>query len=496
MRSFFYQEQWERLQESPTTNDLESLVQRVASSFVDRYYYSDEYNREYINLLCEMATYFKKSELNQIAAQALFGIVIERLCDDFEELQTETYNRVICQVVNFLCELPEGQEIQSQLSDFDLHTEELLYERIETIRLSPDRKLQASIKPKKVLVLSRVTIGADVAITSVICKRVSKFYPEAEIIVFGNAKLKQVFGSLSGLKVHELSYSRRGGLLERFLTWLDLLKKTRAEIVGLSPAEFLLIDPDSRLTQLGVLPLVPLQNYCFFNSRGSKEYSVTASISELTNLWLDNILGEKEFCYPSVWPESSNLQNAKQFRKTIDPGGSTTLITLNFGVGGNTRKRVGGNFEVELVVALLRQPNIRLILDLGFGEEEQGRIKAIMRTVQQQGATVQALNFGEIGKIKTSSHLLGVECTIGEIAALIAVSDEFIGYDSACQHIAAAEQVKTYTVFAGTTNVRFIRRWHASGTNTSEIIYVDTISKDSNIDNTDIIGRLLDLRQS
>ena len=256
MRSFFYQEQWERLQESPTTNDLESLAQRVASSFVDRYYYSDEYNREYINLLCEMATYFKKSELNQIAAQALFGIVIERLCDDFEELQTETYNRVICQVVNFLCELPEGQDIQSQLSDFDLHTEELLYERIETIRLSPDRKLQASIKPKKVLVLSRVTIGADVAITSVICKRVSKFYPEAEIIVFGNAKLKQVFGSLSGLKVHELSYSRRGGLLERFLTWLDLLKKTRAEIVGLSPAEFLLIDPDSRLTQLGVLPLV------------------------------------------------------------------------------------------------------------------------------------------------------------------------------------------------------------------------------------------------
>ena len=182
MRSFFYQEQWGRLQESPTTNDLESLAQRVASSFVDRYYYSDEYNREYINLLCEMATYFKKSKLNQIAAQALFGIVIERLCDDFEELQTETYNRVICQVVSFLCELPEGQEIQSQLSDFDLHTEELLYERIETIRLSPDRKLQASIKPKKVLVLSRVTIGADVAITSVICKRVSNFYPEAEII--------------------------------------------------------------------------------------------------------------------------------------------------------------------------------------------------------------------------------------------------------------------------------------------------------------------------
>jgi len=83
-----------------------------------------------------------------------------------------------------------------------------------------------------------------------------------------------------------------------------------------------------------------------------------------------------------------------------------------------------------------------------------------------------------------------------EITALIALSDEFIGYDSACQHIAAAQKVKTYTVFAGTTNVRFIRRWKACGSDTSEIIFVDTISKDSHIDNADIIGRLLDLRSS
>jgi ADP-heptose:LPS heptosyltransferase len=85
---------------------------------------------------------------------------------------------------------------------------------------------------------------------------------------------------------------------------------------------------------------------------------------------------------------------------------------------------------------------------------------------------------------------------VGEITALIALSDEFIGYDSACQHIAAAQKVKTYTVFAGTTNVRFIRRWKACGSDTSEIIFVDTISKDSHIDNADIIGRLLDLRSS
>ena len=496
MRPLFYQEQWQQLQKSPTAKDIESLAQRIASSFVDRYYYSDEYNREYIHLLCEMATHFKESELNQIAARVLFGTVIERLCDDFEELQTETYNRLICQVVNFLCEHPQGQEIKSELSDFELPNEELLYERIENIRLSQDRQLQSSIKPEKILVLSRVTIGADVAITSVICKRVSKFYPEADIIVFGDAKLKQVFGSRSDFKVHELSYSRRGGLIERFLVWLKLLKEIRTHIAGLSPSQFLLIDPDSRLTQLGVLPLVPLQNYCFFNSRGKKGSSATASVSELTNLWLDNMLGEHEFCYPSVWPEYEKLKLAKQLRKAIDPEGLATVITLNFGVGGNIRKRVEGNFETELVQSLLQHPNIRLILDLGFGEEEQDRAKAIIRCVQQQGIPVQTLDFGELENAKPDSRLLGLNCTVGEITALIALSDEFIGYDSACQHIAAAQKVKTYTVFAGTTNVRFIRRWKACGSDTSEIIFVDTISKDSHIDNADIIGRLLDLRSS
>ena len=81
------------------------------------------------------------------------------------------------------------------------------------------------------------------------------------------------------------------------------------------------------------------------------------------------------------------------------------------------------------------------------------------------------------------------------MAALISASDEFIGYDSACQHIAAAAGIRTFTIFAGTNNVRFIRRWHASGPNTSEIIYVDTVSKHEQVDHDEIIARLQDLRQ-
>lgn len=491
MRPAFYQEKWEQLKRTPESDALESLSQRIASSFVDRYFYSDEYNSGYIQLLCEMATHFSDPAQNQIAARALFGIIIERLCDDFEELQTETYNRLISQVVTFLRKLPEGTELNTELNNFHLETEEQLYQRIESIRLNPDEKLPTTLQPKKILILSRITIGADVAISSVICQRVARLFPDATIAVIGNAKLSQVFSEGSGIKIHALQYARRGGLLERFLVWLDLLGEVRKELADLSTGEYLVLDPDSRLTQLGVLPLVANENYRFFNSRGKQSYPAKASISELTNLWLDNILGHDQFCFPKIWPDKASLASASQLRKSSD---GKKLITLNLGVGGNARKRVRGEFEAELVLRLLAEDDVRIILDLGFGEEERLRSEAILAAAKKQNFKTRELGFRNLDAVDEDCQLIGVECSVAEIAALIACSDEFIGYDSACQHIAAAEGVRTYTIFAGSNNVRFIRRWHACGPNTSEIVYVDTLSKHEAIDNQEIIARLMDLR--
>jgi len=494
LKSNYYQEQWQDLKESADSQQLDSLAKRVASSFIDRYYYSDEYNREHIHLLCEMATHFVDESLNQIAARALFGTVIERLCDDFEELQTETYNRLICQVVNYLCHIPEGREMESELCSFHLRTEEQLYQRVESIRLTPDRRLSGIVRPKKILILSRVTIGADVAITSVICQRVAQFFPEAEVVVIGNGKLKQIFASEANIQVHELNYARRGGLLEKFQVWLQLLTEVRRIIANLSSVEFLILDPDSRLTQLGVLPLVPLQNYRFFNSRGKKESSKHASMAQLTNQWLDNILGKEDFCYPKVWPASSNLESAEKFRLNIDTNERFTVITVNLGVGGNERKRVPSEFEKELLLTLLKEPNTKIVLDLGFGHQERAQSSSLLQAAHEAGITTAETTFSEMLQINSSARLIGIECSIGEISALINQSDEFIGYDSACQHIAAAQGIKTFTIFAGTNNVRFIRRWQACGENTSEIIYVDTLSKDGYIDNEDIIATLMDFR--
>ena len=494
MRPAYYQEQWKLLSNSTDVEAIDSLAQRIASSFLDRYFYSDEYNAAYINLLCEMATTFASDELNQLASRALFGIIIERLCDDFEELQTETYNRLISQVVDFLRRLPDGNELDRELNNFQLFTEDQLYQRIESIRLSPDEKIPTTLQPNKVIILSRITIGADVAITSVICQRVSQAYPNARITVAGDAKLKQIFSDQSGVRIHELHYARRGGLLERFLVWLDLLKEIRNEIGDLDAHEFLVLDPDSRLTQLGVLPLVSAGNYRFFNSRGKAGYPAKASISELTNLWLDNILGHDNFCFPQVWPDQFALQQARLLRSVFDPQSKLNLVSINFGVGGNPRKLVEGSFESLVVLALLNEPSNRIVLDLGFGKEEKQRSETILSAAEQEGYRVQELTFNTLAAIQPETRLVGVQCSVAEISALISNSDEFVGYDSACQHIAAAQGVRTFTVFAGTNNVKFIRRWRACGPDVSEIVYVDTLSKHNPIEDAEIVERLMDLR--
>jgi len=496
MRPAYYQEQWDILkaQRSPHPEQLKSLAQRIAATFVDRYFYSDEYNERYIHLICQMATYFEDPNLNQIGARTLFGVIVERLCDDFEDLQTETYNRLICQVAGFLRTLPGGARLDAQLNVFHLQTEEQLYQRIESIRLSPDMPLPDGLHPKKILILSRVTIGADVAVTSVICQRLACAYPGAEIVVLGNAKLRQIMAPYSGLRIRELHYARHGGLVERFSVWLDLVANVQEELWGLGEGEYLVFDPDSRLTQLGVLPLVPDRWYRFFNSRGKPGYPVKGSISTLANVWLDAVLGQGEFSYPQVWIAQQQIEASTRFVRAQSQGGARRVITLNLGVGGNMRKRVEGEFEAELVLRLLQEPDTTVLLDMGFGEEETQRSRQLLERAAAAGFTTQALCFADLPAADPQARLLGIECDVGEIAALIARSDEFIGYDSACQHIGAALGVRTCTVFAGTSNARFIRRWHASGPNTSEILYVDTLSREHQIIVEELLQRLQDLR--
>lgn len=494
MSNLSYKQRWLELQKS--NNDPESLIRlsrQIAYSFLDLYLKDCHYEGDFINLLCEMMTFSTDPQLNNPGVQALFGIIIERLCDDFETLQTETYNRVMTQVISYCRTIPDGNKLNDQLNKFGLYSDKDLLQRINRIRRNGNR-LADKKNIKKILILSRVTIGADVAITSIIIQRLNEMYPAAEIILIGNSKLGEVYGDNAWIRISEISYSRKGGLMSRLVSWQRMLEIIENESLNLQPDQIVLIDPDSRISQLGVLPLVPEINYYFFDSRSDTSFNQKMSMVELTNSWINDITDSKEFRYPKVWIPDEYLRTAGQLFNNLRDQGIEKIIVANFGVGGNTRKSVGRNFEKKLLTTLLQNPNTVILLDKGFGDQERSYINSLIEEIDQEGYPTMHMKFASRPKELINRGIIGIESGIGEIAALIALADEFIGYDSACQHISAALGTPCLTIFAGSNNIRFIRRWSAHGRSRCSIVHVDILTGSRIVEIDDIIIRIMQLR--
>ena len=495
MKSSFYRDKWSNLKaQIIAPHDFVRLSQQIAYSFMDAYLKDCHYEEDYIDLLCEMTTFSQDTDLNGIAARALFSIIIERLCDDFEDLQTETYNRVMAQIISYCRKLRGAKELDRYLREFQVYTRDDLLTRINKIRMD-SKVLSNKRNVAKILLLSRVTIGADVAVTSIIIQRLAQLFPSAELVLIGGSKLDEIYGGNSSIRLSHVAYNRKGGLLGRLSSWQTVLNIIDRELATCPLENTILIDPDSRLSQLGVLPIIDLDHYFFFDSRSAVSFSDNLSMAQLTNAWLNQITGEEDFCPSMVWPVASNLQKAAQLYAKLKSNGARKVITLNFGVGGNPRKKVGARLEQDLLLNLLQEPGTVILLDKGFGDEELQSSNALLARIKTSGYAIHNAAFDEGLDSKLNRGVIGLQTRIGEIAAIIANSDEYIGYDSACQHIAAALKTPCLTVFAGSNNMRFIRRWSAFGSNTCKIVHVDTLSDPSSIDVEDIIIRIMNERR-
>lgn len=497
MGACFYRKKWIEISKNNNIDHgkLKKLSRQVAYSFLDYYFKNCSYKKEYIDLLCEMSTFSKKPLLAAPGANALFGIIVESLCDDFEVLQTETYNRVMAQVISYCCKITEGSMLNICLNNFGISSYDDILNRTKKIRkngnfLTPEKKI------KKIILLSRVTIGADIAITSVIVQRLLQIFSDIKIVIIGGSKLKEVYGGNKRIQIRETGYSRRGGLLERLSIWHIILQIIEQESKGYTRDEVVLIDPDSRLSQLGVLPLVEPDHYFFFDSRSDISLDKNVSMPELTNMWFDRLTGKKGFCYPRVWIPEAFLAKAAIFCRQLRENNVKKIISINFGVGGNSRKSVGRRFEENLLLELLKTPGTLILLDKGYGDEETKHTDLLINAVQAMGFPAKNAEINTPVAPGFNNGIIAVRTTIGEMAALLANSDEYIGYDSACQHIGAALCIPCLTIFAGSNNIRFIRRWSAHGQNQCNIVHVDTLTDRSLIDTDDIITRIMHVRDT
>jgi len=353
-------------------------------------------------------------------ARALFGVFVEGLGDRFEPALCDAYADLFAQAI-------PGQDSE-QLS--------ARYRRVRMVRPNQSHEGekrrkntpaggggQAKACPTQVLILSRVTLGADVAVTSVLIDAAKGAFPHSQITFAGPRKNFELFAADPRLTHTPIEY-RRGSLTERLKAWEDLKP--------LATPGTLILDPDSRLTQLGLLPLGEDRLYHLFESRSYRSHT-SENLPTLAAHWAEATLG-----VPGARPYIS---------PTPAPTPQAPFIAISLGVGENPAKRIPGDFEASLLSLL--SAKAPLVIDRGAGGDEAERVE---RAVAQSGARATYW-----------------EGSFAGFANLIAHSSLYVGYDSAGQHVAAAAGIPLVSVFTGFPAERMFYRWRPAGPGVSVI---------------------------
>jgi len=340
-------------------------------------------------------------------SEALFRVVAEGLADRFEPALCDIYAALFAEAI------APGESAA-------------LVERYRRVRIP--RAVEG--RPRRVFVLSRVTLGADVAVTSVILDAAKRRFPAAAVYLAGPRKNWELFAADPRIGHLPIDY-RRGTLRERLAAWPEL----RAALAG---PDSIVIDPDSRLTQLGLLPVCPEERYYFFESRAYGGDGDDA-LPELTRRWAEKTFG---------------IADAKAYAAPLGEVSEPdiTIATISLGVGENAAKRIPDPFEEELL-KLLARSGAALSIDRGAGGEEAARVE---RAIARSGVKVQTWDGSFAG-----------------FAAMIARSKLYVGYDSAGQHVAAACGTPLIAVFAGFSCPRMFSRWRPTGPGRIDVIKVD-----------------------
>ncbi len=333
-------------------------------------------------------------------AQALFGVLVEGLADRFEPALCDAYVKLFSQAIAYATGAPASQ----------------LVSRYEWVR----RPRPAAGKPHRVFVLSRVTLGADVAVTSVLLAAAKKRFPHAMVTLVGPQKNYELFAADPHIHHARVEY-QRGGLRDRLSVWEELKPM-------LSAPGCLVIDPDSRLTQLGLLPVCAEDYYHLFESRGYGADS-GKSLPELTAAWAAHTL---------------DVKGAKPYIALGALPAREPYIAVNLGVGENPAKRIPDPFE-ERLLALLAETGLPLCIDKGAGGPEAVRAE---HAVERSGVKATLWQGSFAG-----------------FASIIAGAKLYVGYDSAGQHVASACGVPLISVFAGFPAPRMFERWRPTGPN-------------------------------
>ena len=339
--------------------------------------------------------------MEEPGGQALFGILVEGLADRFEPALCDVYARLFSQAVAQVSENVDPASLVAR------------YQRVR-------RPRPISGEPRRVFVLSRVTLGADVAVTSVLLAAAKQRFPHAEIVFVGPRKNYELFAGDPRLRHADMAY-RRGGLRERLAVWDAAEGAAGRAGLGGDRSRF----PPHAAGPAAGLPGGPLPPFRKPRVRRRDGPHASRTCRRLGRRNLRRV----------------RRQAVRRAGAGAGPVGTSTHA-VSLGVGENPAKRIPDPFEEELL-ALLAAGGAALVIDKGAGGEEAARVE---RAVERSG-------------VKAAFW----EGSFAGFAAIIAASRLYVGYDSAGQHVAAACGVPLVSIFAGFPAPRMFHRWRPTG---------------------------------
>ncbi len=336
--------------------------------------------------------------------RAFLSVVVERLGDLFEPKLCHTYDRLFTEAI--------------------LLTARELVPRIRKSTSPAAPPLSAS----RVYVLSRITLGADVAVTSVLMDAAKRRYSNAEILFVGPRKSYELFEADPRIKHHPAPYARSGALKDRLQASASLWFE-----------DGIVIDPDSRLSQLGLISVCEEYNYFHFPSRayGGDSYDPLPTLAARWAREVFGIEGARPYVVPLTSPEPPSD------------------ITISLGVGENDAKRLSDEQERHLLAALA-EAGASILVDKGGSAEERERVERAL-----------------LPGMRTHDG------PFAPFASQIARSKLFVGYDSAGGHVASASGVPLISIAKGFVSERMAARWRPNGIvlTESEVAQVQNVAR-------------------
>jgi len=407
--------------------------------------------------------------LRNAGLRALFAGMIEPLNDSFTPAGRALYARLFPRIIWRVAE--REPRLRERLAAHGIGGESALLARYHAIRRG-SQPLPHQVQ--RIAVLSRVTIGADILLTSIALLRLRQCWPQAEMILIGDAKLAGLFAGLPNMRIRPLAYGRRGPLRERLCSWLgldDALEAERPDLV---------VAPDSRLDQLGILPT--RAPYLLWENTQA-EHAPVRSLAELLDHTLAMRLGlpGQPACVPTLGFDAPTAVAAARLREALGP---TPLVAVKLDHGGNTAKALPRAAEV-LILKHLRAQGWRIVLDRGFGADELANSDALLRDLGWQavdcddsgkglGQSVDTLAAGALA----NDAVIRFHGSISGWAGAVAASSLAISYDSVGHHLAAALGVPVVVAFTGYSDPDFPTAWQPRGRSTVHLVKILTHLKD------------------